>query len=84
MFGKIARQPEDSISRRMIFAEAFTPRVAFGPRRRGRPRTSWVKAVHSVALAMVGGCPDHLVGLLQNTRTAAASWAKAMADYFAE
>ena len=56
--GTLARRNTTDIVRQSVFdpeSLSFQPREPAGPRRRGRPKTSWAKGVFKHALAAAGG-----------------------------
>ena len=73
LFGKIARQGDNSLLRQAVF-ETGTCSIKRlpGTRRRGRPRQTWAAGVAAQAEAAAGQQPSS--DLLQNTPSAEKSW----------
>ena len=56
LFGKLARQPDDSLPRRLVFKPASVETQIWpGSRPRGRPRQQWGPSVRKLAVAAAGG-----------------------------
>ena len=54
-FGRIARMPDGSAIRRVVFEPGTLQSKSAGPRRRGRPRIGWAGAVRQHAVTAAGG-----------------------------
>ena len=61
LFGKICREPNSSLTRRITFNDdECTPRVWGSKRRVGRPCLRWIPTMYAMALEIAQGCPDQL------------------------
>ena len=63
LFGRIAAMSPDSLVRKACLEEERALPVENRlPRRRGRPRLTWAKHLHSIALQLAGGSQQQLDG----------------------
>jgi len=88
LFGKLARQPDDSLPRRLVFKPASVEtQVWAGSRQRGRPRQQWGSSVRKLAVAAAGGEQQLRAALLPgagvSTATAATQWRDTVIAYCA-
>ena len=75
LFARYARMEPSAITRQYLFADGtLEPRRWDGRKRRGRPRNSWVKSVHALALSLVGGQREVLQRMMLNTSQARNEW----------
>ena len=66
---KYARLPNDAVPRRYLFEDTtFNARTWLGPKRRGRPRSGWVKQVYAEALRLADGNVQNLQRMLTSSQ----------------
>ena len=65
LFGRLAGLPAASTLRKQVFCDfSAEPLPLASPRRRGRPKMSWMKSVHAHALAVAGGTQESLSAMV--------------------
>ena len=75
LFGRYANMPDDALPRRYLFNDGtLEPRHWMGPRRRGRPRSDWIRKVYAETLRIVGSDKEALERMLLDTSQARVEW----------
>ena len=75
MYARYARMGNSAVTRQYVFeADSFEPRSWPGPKRKGRPRSSWVKNVHELAVSIADNSIHRLQQLLADTPQAHKEW----------
>ena len=75
LFARYAGMPVDTLTRRYLFDDGtLEPRRWMGPKRRGRPRSDWIKKVYDEALRVVDSDKQLLERLLLDASQARVEW----------
>ena len=75
MYARYARMSSSSIMRQSVFeTDSIEPRAWSGSKRKGRPRSSWVKNVHALAMMIADNSKQRLQQLLADTPQAHKEW----------
>jgi hypothetical protein len=76
--GDIARKPSGNVLRDCVFKpHSFQLCAPAGPRRRGRPRTTWARELFGIAIGFAGS-EEALANMWADTPGAKASWQSAV------
>ena len=79
--GHVARKPAGHPLRDIIFLPgSVSLRPVTGKRRKGRPRQTWARQLHTMSCE-IGGGTENLEGLWENTKYAQSRWDRAVEHY---